>query len=155
MGQKLGFILANYRMKLEIELRSFEKKEKDTTVIASKKCENLWNGCMVLFLLFLIGLFIPVGNIMKIIYEILVFVIFLVVLCFYLKEKHIYNETKKRGDYLKNRLEEIQVIIKELEENNKEALDLSYTKEEGKNILKRLYEVDSIKEFVYKEIANK
>lgn len=44
MQQKLGFILANYRMKLEIELRSFEKKEKDAILITSKKCENLWNG---------------------------------------------------------------------------------------------------------------
>ena len=33
MGQKLGFILANYRMKLEIELRSFEKKEKDKFIL--------------------------------------------------------------------------------------------------------------------------
>lgn len=155
MGQKLGFILANYRMKLEIELRSFEKKEKDTIVVASKKCEKLWNGCIVLFLLFLIGLFVPVENNIKIIYEIILFVLFIIVLCFYLKEKSIYNKKKKRGCYLKNRLEEIQLVISELEKDNKEALNLPYTKEEGKRILQRLYEVESIKEFVYKEITNK
>ena len=155
MGQKLGFILANYRMKLEIELRSFEKKEKDTIVVASKKCEKLWNGCIVLFLIILIGLFVPVENNIKIIYEIILFVLFIIVLCFYLKEKSIYNKKKKRGYYLKNRLEEIQLVISELEKDNKEALNLPYTKEEGKIILQRLYEVDSIKEFVYKEITNK
>ena len=155
MQQKLGFILANYRMKLEIELRSFEKKEKDAILITSKKCENLWNGFMILFLLILIGLFIPVGKEIKSIYEIIVFILFLICFLLYLKEKNIYNKGKKREVFLKKRLEEIRLVMGDLEKNNKDALDLPFTKEEASIFLKQLYEVDSIKEFVQKEIANK
>ena len=69
------------------------------------------------------------GNNIKIIYEILLFVLFMICLVFYLKEKKIYSKKKKRGVFLKKRLEEIQLVMNDLEKNNKESFDIPYSKE--------------------------